>query len=170
MSKANDLRVIFSRLKGAEFISIDTETKVTLRGGKANPQQGRVTKLTMGSNVMVFSNKNSNGYANMVERRLVAEGKDPKSFELSPRKWGTREIGTPFVMHNGSMYLEVIFLRCGDVYYRLDGKEVPKSMIEGLPEKSDEAEQGGLEDKVIIRTYAVDSIVSLTVDKELYKL
>jgi hypothetical protein len=42
--------------------------------------QGRVTKQTTGASVMVFTNQASNGYENMVQRRLVAEGKDPASF------------------------------------------------------------------------------------------
>jgi hypothetical protein len=123
-----------------------------------------------GSNVIIFQNKHSNGYANMVERRLIEEGKDPASFKLSERAWGVREHGTPFVTHNGEDYLEVIFLKCGDVKYLVDGVETDPSTIEGLdltPKK--EAEQGGLDNKVIIRTYKCDSIRAITVDHQRFE-
>lgn len=157
--------IMTDKVNGATFIGLDTETAVTLRGGKSNPLQGRVTKVTIRSNVMVFQNKSTNAYENMVQRRLVQEGKDPSSFQLSPRSWGTREKGTPFVTHNGNEYLEVIFLKCGDVHYRVDGVVTPKEQIPGLPERAQEAEQGGLDQKVIIRTFAVESILAITIDK-----
>jgi hypothetical protein len=163
----NKIRDIFkNKVNGGSFISIDSITDVKLAGGKGNPFQGRVKKLTVGSNVMVFQNKNTNAYEAMVKRRLTKEGKDPETFVLSPRSWGVREIGTPFVTHNEKEYLEVIFLKCGEVKYTLDGQPVDKYLILGLPERSQEAEQGGLSDqnKVIIRTYSFDSIVKVTID------
>lgn len=163
----NTVREIMTgKVNGASFIAIDTETVVKLTGGKSNPLQGHVTKVTMRSNVMVFQNKHGSAYDAMVKRRLVQEGKDPESFELSPRKWGVREQGTPFVTHNGNEYLEVIFLKPGQTHYRVDGVPTPKEQIEGLPTRSDEADQAGLENKVIIRTFAVESILAITVDKE----
>lgn len=163
-------QLIENNVNGASFIALDTETAVTLSGGKANPMQGRVTKLTLGSNVMIFTNKKSNAYDNMVKRRLESEGKDPESFQLSPRKWGTRRPNTPFVDHNDSVYLEVIFLRAGTTTYLLDGKPIAKEAIIGLKEKSEEAEQGGLDNKVIIRTYSVESIKCITINRERHEL
>lgn len=157
--------IMTGKVNGASFIAIDTETEVKLAGGRSNPLQGRVTKVTMRSNVMVFSNKNTNAYDNMVKRRLEQEGKDPESFVLSPRAWGIRETGTPFVTHNGNEYLEVIFLKAGATHYRVDGVITPKEQIPGLPTRKEEGEQGGLDNKVIIRTYAVESILAITVDK-----
>lgn len=114
------------RLNGATFISIDTKTEVTLLGGQKNPLQGRVTKRMAGANCMIFQNKSSNAYENMVRRKLAGEGKDPESFELSPRAWGQRIPQTPFVEHNGKIYIEVIFLKAGDVEYLLDGQPSPR--------------------------------------------
>lgn len=158
----------FKSLAGGTFVGMDTLTSVTLTGGKKNPQQGRVTKRMTGATVMCFSNTNGSAYDAMVKRRLEAEGKDPATFELSPRAWGNRIAGTPFVEHKGAHYLEVIFLRAGAVQYLLDGKEVDISEIEGLPEKR-EGEQGGLENKVVIRTFALDSIVALRADGKEWK-
>ena len=158
--KFETVKAAFETLAGGTFVGMDTETVVTLKGGKKNPQQGRVTKQMTGATVMCFSNTNGSAYNAMVLRRLEAEGKDPASFELSPRAWGERIAGTPFVEHKGAHYLEVIFLRAGAVQYRIDGKPVDESEIEGLPEKR-EGEQGGLENKVVIRTFAMDSITAL---------
>ncbi len=157
--------IMSDKVNGATFIALDTETQVKLAGGKSNPLQGRVTKVTIRSNVMVFQNKLSNAYENMVKRRLEKEGRDPESFVLSPRKWGEREQGTPFVTHNGNEYLEVIFLKAGDTHYRVDGIVTPREQIEGLPYDKEEAHQGGLDNKVIIRTFAFESILAITIDK-----
>jgi hypothetical protein len=153
-------------VNGSSFITIDTSTTPTLTGGKKNPHKGRVRKITTGANVMVFQNKNSNGYENMVKRRLIKEGKTP-SFTLSARKWGTRLTDTPIVEHKGSYYLEVIFLHKGKTHFELDGVRIDKSKIEGL-NYTDEAVQGGLNDKVIIRTFKIDSLVNITINKNTY--
>jgi len=162
--------IINSNLNGATIINIDTVTPVTLRGGKKNPQQGRIFKQVIGSNVMIFQNKNIHGYQAMVQRRLIKEGKNV-NFELSPRKWGTRIENEPFVVHTKDgydyHYFEVIFLKAGEVTYFEDGKVIDKKDIVGLNQSYD-GEQGGLNDKVIIRTYSVDSIVGLRMNKVSY--
>ncbi len=152
-------------INGATFIGIDTETSVKLKGGKGNPLQGKVTKKTLGASVMVFTNANSSAYGDMVKRRLVKEGKDPESFELGKRAWGERIKGTPFIEHKEQKYLEAIFLNSGKSEYFVDGIKTPKEDIEGLPVvKVNEESQGGLEDKVIIRTFKVDSIIGMRID------
>lgn len=161
--------IITNHIKGATFIGMDTETPVTLKGGKTNPLQGRVTKQVNNSNVMLFQNKTVNGYDNMVRRRLEKEGKDADAFQLGPRAWGIREDGMPFIHHNGKMYLEVIFLNAGDVKYFVDGNETPKEAIQGLDTDKAEGEQGGLDNKVIIRTYNVDNIKAMRVDGKEYR-
>ena len=159
------LQTVLADVNGATFIGIDSTTVVKLTGGKKNIMQGRVTKTVTGSNVMVFTNKNSNGYSNMVARRLEKEGKDPGDFKLSPRPWGVRIPDSPFVQHNDKLYLEVIFLKAGTVEYLFDGRSIDKDQIEGLADK-EEGEQGGLDNKVVIRTYSVDNITAITVDKQ----
>lgn len=170
---------ILAKVNGASFVSIDTLTDVKLKGGKSNPFQGRVTKLHTGASVMVFQNKKSNGYENMVRRRLLAEGKDPDTFELKPRKWGTRIPETPIIEHikmgdNGKQfierYLEVIFLKAGTSQLLVDGKPYTGE-IPGLEEDTeDPLSQGGLDNKVIIRTYKCDSIKKIRIDKQEYVL
>lgn len=158
--KLETAQAAFDTLEGGTFVGMDTVTDVKLTGGKKNAQQGRVTKQMTGAQVMCFTNSKTNAYDAMVRRRLEAEGKDPDSFELGPRAWGERITGTPFVSHNGKHYLEVIFLKSGSVQYLLDGQPVDETAIEGLPDRK-EGEQAGLENKVVIRTFALDSIVEL---------
>lgn len=159
--------IINDNLNGGTFISIDTLTPVKLTGGKSNPLQGRVTKRVTGSNVMIFQNKTVHAYDAMVKRRLMQEGKDPSSFVLGERKWGTREEGTPFITHNDKEYLEVIFLSAGDVELLVDGAPYD-GVINGLPVHQ-EGRQGGLDNKVIIRTYTVNNITAITVNHTRYE-
>ena len=158
----------FENVNGASFIGLDTETDVKLKGGKKNPLQGKVTKRTIGANVMVFQNINGSGYGKMVARRLAKEGKDPASFELQPRKWGQRIEGTPFIEHKGQVYVEVIFLSAGVSQHLVDGVVVDPSTIDGMPGTKEESVQGGLDNKVIIRTYKANSIKRVTADKTTY--
>lgn len=158
---------LLDTINGAGFAGIDTVTAVKLTGGKSNPQQGRVTKLHNGANVMLFTNKKTNAYKAMVERRLTAEGKKASDFQLQPRKWGKRVENSPFVEHNGEYYIEVIFLKAGTSEYELDRKPVNKADIVGLP-KVKAGGQGGLEDNVIIRTYKLSSIRAIRIDRTEY--
>ena len=155
-------QTVFGALAGGTCVGIDTRTEVKLTGGRKNVQQGRVTKVMRGATVMVFTNAEVNAYDAMVRRRLAAEGLDPESFTLGERVWGTRVAGTPFVEHNGKYYLETIFLKPGTVEYELDGVPVSPLLIEGLPDsRVDPESQAGLGDKVVVRTFALDSIMGL---------
>lgn len=173
------LETIFGQVNGASFVGIDTVTVPTMRKtlgdvrGKAatpNPHYGRVLKHGVGHNVMVFQNKKSNAYENMVEKRLIQEGKDPTAFELQPRKWGNRINGSPFVEHNDKLYLEVIFLKPGLCFYSLDGVRTSEEMLMGLPVGHEEAEQGGLDNKVVIRTFGFETIKRVTIDGQTYTI
>lgn len=163
------LQSLLKDVDGNAIISIDTVTTPTLKGGKGNPLQGQIRKVMIGGNVMIFTNKRVNGYDAMVKRRLEKEGKDPASFQLSPRQWGERVDGTPFVKHNGQLYLEVIFLRAGKVHYTHGARPIDKAAITGLEDK-EEAHQGGLDNKVIIRTFKADSIQAITINGERHVL
>jgi hypothetical protein len=166
---------VFGNVNGNSFVGLDTETIVDLAGGKANPMKGRVTKRTLGSQIMVFQNKNTNGYDAMVRRRLEAEGKNPDDFQLSPRKWGERLPDCPFIKHikadtvDPEYYIEAIFLRGGESSYFLDGNPIDKANIIGLKEpKASVDAQAGLENQVIVRSYKVSSLIGVRIDKTEY--
>lgn len=158
------LQEILSDVHGTAILSIDTITVPKLTGGKSNPMKDKVRKLTIGSNVMVFALKgDGSAYESMVKRRLVQEGKDPDSFAVSARTWGEHIPGTPFIQHNGALYLEVVFLRPGKTTYMHGIREVKKDEITGLPASdAKETTQAGLDNKVYYRTIKVDSISAVT--------
>jgi len=163
---------IFATIDEINTIVLDTITEVKLTGGKKNPMQGRVTKKTVDNSVTSFQN-NSNNYENLVKNRLIEEGKDPESFKVSERTWGNRVPNLPIIEHykDGTVknYLEVIFLKAGKSEYYLDGEYIDKNKIEGLPVVKENPEsQGNLDNKVVIRTFGLDSILSLKVNEKRY--
>lgn len=172
------LNDVVSKVNGTTFAGLTTRTNVKLKGGKKNPMQDRVTKLTENANVIVYSNAEKSGYADMVKRRMVAEGKDPDTFELKPRPWGTRIGKSPFIEHKDKYYFECMFVSPGTTTYFLDDEPIEKDQIEGLPEPKEKpaeeepAAEGkpfrneDLEKKVIIRTFGLDSIVSIKLKNE----
>jgi len=168
-----------SNFKGSQIIGIDTLTVAKLTGGKSNPMQEKVTKLTERNVVMLFTS--SKGYRNMVNRRLDKQFNNldipipsdelferitiDNTFVPGPRVWGTRIPDSPFVEHKGEKYLECIFIKPGTPKYFLDGTEISKDKIQGLPIKNN-GEQGGLVDKVIIRTFKLNSILKIRKSKK----
>lgn len=165
-----DLTKIFDAypINGTTFIGLDTVTEPTLKGGRANPFKGRVKKVMTGASICLFQNKKTNGYKNMLCRRLIEEGKDPESFQLGARIWGERIEGTPVILHNGENYLECIFLKGGRVIYLVDGVETSPEAIQGLELDREESAQGGLSEaaKVIVRTFKAKSITKLRIGGE----
>jgi hypothetical protein len=170
--KSNTLFNAVGNVSGNSFVGLDMVSTVKLKGGKANPHQGRVQKRVTGATIQVFQNKESNGYENMVKRRLVAEGKAAEDFTLSERTWGERLDNLPVVKHEKDgqtkYYLEGIFQNSGEVEYLLDGKPVALEDIEGLEAKAPTSGQGGLENKVAIRTIDAENIVTLRVNGSSY--
>jgi hypothetical protein len=57
----------------------------------------------------------------------------------------------------------VIFLKAGQVRYTLDGQPIASDAIEGM-KATHEGSQGGLEDKVVIRTFKANSIKTIRID------
>jgi len=163
------LRDQINQFHGSQIISLDTVTDVRVRGGKKNPYYGKLRKVTKGSLVMIF--KSSVGFKNMVNRRLanqielqgdiLAVVNGDQSFTPGPRPWGKRVSDTPFVFHKEKYYLETIFLRPGKTKYYFGSKEVRKEDIKESLFLKVEGKQGDLRNKVIIRTYAMSSIIKV---------
>ncbi len=165
---------LLANVNGNTIITLDTivvpEMNRTIGGvgTDPNPHFGRILKGQIGSSVMVFQNKLVNGYRSMVQRRLVKEGKDPESFVLSPRRWGTRVPNMPVVEHEDKLYMEVIFLTPGEVVYYLDGYPIEREDIVGLRRYGYNPEQGGLKNKVQLRCFDFDSIHRITINGHTY--
>lgn len=115
--------------KGALIIGFDTKTVPVLKGGKANPMQGRVEKVMTGAVAMVNRN-----YENARNKQLQVAGFKP-TFKVQPRRWGKYAIkGLPVLEHKGAVYLNTSILKAGKVHYLLDGQPIAKEAIEGLNE------------------------------------
>lgn len=163
--KYEEVSKIMEQINGSVYATIDTLSEVKLKGGKANPFHGRVTKYNTGS-LVVLSNSSENLYGQLVKARMIAEGKDPEDFQLKPRLWGKRIENTSFIEHNGTIYVEVIFVKSGDSIYLVDGVQANPLEIDGLEldKPVNEESQGGIEEKFAVRTFKLDSIEKLKTD------
>lgn len=158
-----DLIEILGTVSGCTFVGIDTTTNVKLTGGRKNEMQGRVTKRTTGIKAFAFGNSGTNGYENMVNRRRAAEGK-PADFKVGSLPWGVRMPDSPIIV-NEKNGLAAFYLQLAidnrvrpTVQYLLDGKPIAKEDIVGLPEARDASAKQDLENEVIVRTFAAESI------------
>lgn len=175
----NEIESILAPINGATFAALDTVTVPVLKGGKGNPFQGKIEKHCFGNRVMLFTNKYSSGYENMVKRHLEQAGLDPETFQAGELPWGKRVPNSPFIENEGNLYLQTVFLKAGDVSYhaieefsRMDvsnllvtypkDSEISKYEIQGLSDRTGSEHQGLERSKqVIVRTYAIDSIVGI---------
>lgn len=147
----------FAALKSAVICTLHTETELRmLKTG--NIYYGRVRKRSK-VNVIVGCD-----YESAVNKQLVRESipdAPEESFKAKPRVWGTRIHGTPFVTHNGTLYLETMVLRSLDHEYIVDGKSATPSQVEYIERmlgNRKEGESQPIEKKVIWRDYKLGSI------------
>lgn len=152
-----NIETLLNQIKGCTFAGLDTLTPITLRGGKSNPQLGKVFKLNVKSNVMIGAN-----YEDMINRRLETEDVDP-NFTVKPLRWGERIENSPLIYNKGEVFLQVIFLKSGTVSYFHNKAEINEDAIIGFPTRPQAPDQGGLENKVIVRTYNIRHITSMRV-------
>jgi hypothetical protein len=144
----------FETIQDGQRVRLNFSTTPKLKGGKSNPHQGRIQKVTTGAIGILYTS--GKGYFEKVNEGLIAEGKAP-DFEPKPRAWGVRVEGTPLIEHKENFYLDVVFESPGETQYFLDGEKIEREDIEGLEDKK-EGEQGGLEEKVYIRTISLESL------------
>lgn len=89
-------------VRGCAIVSFDSVTSMKLnkfldKGRKIpNPHFGRVKKHTNNKLGLLFSDKASNGYENMVNRRKEKIGQEA-DFEVGERTWGDKLPNTPFM-------------------------------------------------------------------------
>lgn len=149
------LEDLLDMVEESDEFHMTTLTEVKLKGGKKNLHQGRVTKRN--ANMVVTTDPK--GYVKAINDGLVAEGKDPTEYVPSPPKWGIRYKG-PVWVHKGQYYLQVVVKQAGKTTWYLDGQEIDKDKVVGVPEHT-AANQGGLKQKVIIRRFKIEGIEGL---------
>jgi len=155
--KLEQIKSILESVSGCTFSSFDATTVPVLTGGKSNPHQGNITKVTKNNRVILFATTNTNGYENMINKLLGAEGKTP-NFSVGVLPWGERVANLPLISHNGKFYLQAVFLNAGTSEYFLNGKPIDKADVIGLKSDNPGKAQGLDEHAVFIRTFALENI------------
>lgn len=151
------LENLLNEIDGCTFATLDAETE---------PSRG-ILKVETGKRIILFTNKKSSGYENMVRRRLIEAGKDPDSFTSGDLPWGTAVPNSPLVEHNDKVYLKVIELAEGRSRYFLKRTMAEANPADlGLPKAR--PYQGGLPEgeKVICRCYNLDHITRIVLMNE----
>jgi len=153
------------RKKGATFITFSAVTEVkmnksvVLNGTKqTNPFYARVAKESTVNAQINFN------YENAVNNRREKEGSE-RDFQTAGLRWGNKNSNNSIVYNNGQWYLQVRVLKVYSTKYFVDNKETPKSEIEQyLPVRKEGSGRQGVENEIIIRTYKLDNITSITID------
>lgn len=170
MATLFNMRSILENVQNGQFAGLDIKTIPTIRkttdmidekGKKVripNIFHGNVEKVVSGARVFLGAS-----YEKMVERRMKELGIPTENFEVGSLPWGSYvSDGFPVIEHNGKFYLRVIFENSGTTEYFFEGRKTNADEIVGLslPKPSDDS-QGGINNKVIIRTIDFNSIVKI---------
>lgn len=143
---------ILKDFRGCTFAAIDAETW---------PKKG-IKKTVENERVLLFASIHGiSGYANRVRRQLERCGFDPDNFHVSPLPWGTRVHGTPFITHNGRLYLQTVLLHPGTTVYKCGNYPVNPGDF-GIRERPRKWSQGLPRDKEVqVSTYDVEHITRI---------
>ncbi len=159
--------------KGAFFATIVAETDPRMRK-TGNPYVGAM-KISRVNGLFNWIYENAVNRQRIRENQPLDSAGEVEHFTPEPRKWGTRlkradGTVTPLVEHKGKHYLEMKVERSLGYEYRLSGATLdPKAVEAFLPERKEGARQE-VENPVILRDYAVDSIQQITLDGVVYEI
>lgn len=151
--------VLRGHLAKASFCTLMSRTmpvmNKTIGRRTPNPYYGRTFKVAKVHGIINWR------YESAVNRQRERENKEP-DFEALPRSWGQRLEGQPFVEYEGRLYLEIKVQMILEHYYEtLDGLRLDLSHVESfLPQRRPQSRQG-LNKEVVLRDYAIDSVVEL---------
>ena len=150
---------LLSDIKGATFATLTTATDARLK--KTGNPFGSVRKVSRVNVCLGFQ------YENAVNRQRTREGAEA-DFESAPRQWGER-ISPMMIHHNGKFYLETkVEKSLGTTYLGSNNEEIPSEAVKPfLPARSSASRQE-TEKEILVRDYALDSILSVAVAGEEY--
>lgn len=150
------LKNLLEEINGCTFATIDIATC---------PSPG-IRKVTTGKRVILFTNKKSSGYDNLVRRRLIEAGKNPDNFATGELQWGQRVPNSPLIVHGDRYYIECVELTEGSSrFFLLDGKEVNEN---DLNLRSRRTNQGlSPEDEVHVIMPKIENITRIALMKEI---
>lgn len=144
------LENLLDKISGCTFANLDAETE---------PSKG-IRKVTTGVRVILYTNKKSSGYENMVKRRLAEAGKNPDDFRSGDLPWGTQVPDSPLIEHKGKVYLKCIVLSPGQSRYYIGTREVGGTGLGLRGHMPDQGLPPG--DEVIVCAYKLESILKIT--------
>jgi hypothetical protein len=148
------LQNLLDKINGCTFANIDSITE---------PSNG-IRKETKGTRVILFTNKKSSGYDNMVRRRLVAAGKNPDRFSLGDLPWGKRLPNSPLIENKGKYYLQCIVLAEGPSKYYIGEREINPAGLLRTGQKTNQGLPPG--EEVIVACFKLESITRIALMDE----
>lgn len=95
----SEMRDLLSTRRGAQFVTIVALT-IPPMNKTGNPYYDKATKLFRVEKESEVNGVVNWNYENAVTAQRIREGHPEPLFAAEPRKWGSRVIGTPFVVHN----------------------------------------------------------------------
>lgn len=140
------------------FISFESQTEPKMRKTN-NPYFGTVVKVTK---AVVQIGRD---YEDAVNNQLIKEGKEPDFVASAPS--GRHHISKLLTAKNDDekqLYLNIFYFNNDKARIRvkyidtITGKEIDKALLAPFMPKASEAEQGGVDKKIIIRPYKLESI------------
>jgi len=100
------------------------------------------------------------------ENDLLSDDSTPKPEKFVPakRQWGERVANTPYVEHNGQLYVELSVIKClRQVYLDENGNELSKELLAPFFKNNEkEGARQDLDKPVIVRDVKIDNVVSIT--------
>jgi len=156
-----DLLTTLNAIRGATFATIISETDPKLK--KTGNTLGPVRKVSRVNVCLGFQ------YENAVNRQRDREDLE-SDFEAKPRQWGVK-ISPMLVEHKGRIYLETKVEKSLDCHFiDAEGNKIPFEIVKPfLPTRSQNSRQA-TEKEVIVRDYALDSILTIAFKGEKYVL
>lgn len=146
---------LLSEIKGATFATIvaSTDPKLLKTG---NPFKG-VRKVSRVNVTLGFQ------YENAVNRQRTREEMEA-DFKAEKRAWGEK-VSPMFVEHKGKLYLETMINRSVEEakYLDAEGKEIDSESIKPFLPKRSESSRQETEKEILVRDYAIGSIVGITI-------
>lgn len=161
----------------ATIVSLTKETRLRAKSadGTPNPlwkahKEGRLLKRSLVNGFINWIYGNSVNNQRMREEQPLDADGTVKHFEPLPRSWGERVVGTPFVRHNGGIYLELMVKKSLEHRYELDGEPIDRKEIEPFLAVKKESSRQETAKPILCRDYALPNILEMHTDGEILVL
>lgn len=149
---------------GANIVSIVTKTTPRMRKTD-NPFYDKVEKVSKVNGIINWR------YSNAVNNQRKREGKED-DFQAVERRWGQRIKGTPLVEHKGKYYLEMKVERKlnSEYIHKEKGEKLDMEQLGAFLYTNSSSKRQNLEKEVVLRDYKLDSIDTIKMNGEEYKV